>query len=134
MIIAYENPDFDRFELDQVGEKRMDEYNQKEIGKSVDYIKSHDKIILYGTGNDCLGLLKLIDEITKRRLLYSDKKAETEPYILQNKNVIAPKELCSVYDDYDILVTSSLYRLNIGYEFENLGIEPSRVYYNRARF
>lgn len=112
----------------------MAEYNQKEIEQSMDYIRSHNKLVLYGTGNDCLGLLMLIDENTKGRLLYSDKKAEKKSYTFQNKNVIAPKELCSVYKDYDILVTSSLYSLNIEYEFKKLGIEPFRVYYNRAQF
>ena len=134
MVLADVEPECDRFELEHTGDRRMDEYRQKETAKSMEYIRSHNKLILYGTGNDCLGLLKFIDKKTKDRLLYSDKKAEMEPYIFQGKNVIAPKELCSVYKDYNILVTSSLYRLNIEYEFENMGIDPSRVYYNRAEF
>lgn len=133
--------EFDRFELVTNGKKRMDEFkkrmdkcNQEEMRKSIEYIKNHDQLILYGTGNDCKGLLKLIDGDTKKRLLYSDKKAVTTAYIFQDKNVIVPKELCSVYGDYNILVTSSLYRRNIEYEFEYMGIDPSRVYYNRAEF
>lgn len=70
----------------------------------------------------------------KERLLYCDKKAAARPYVFEGKNVITPKELNSVYAEYYILVTSSLYRRRIEYEFENMGIDPSRVYYNRAEF
>ena len=134
MVLDDVTPEFDKFELEKTGEKRMEEYRQKEIEKSIEYIRNHDKLILYGTGNNCLGLIKLIDENTKSRLLYSDKKAETEPYIFQDKNVIAPKALCSIYKDYNILVTSDLYRRNIEDEFKNMDIDPSRVYYNGAGF
>ena len=141
MVLDDVNPEFDRFELENNGDKRMDEYRQKEkeekikeIEKSIEYIRNHDKLILYGTGNDCRGLLKLMEESTKERLLYSDKKAESESFTFQGKNVIAPKELCSVYKDYNILVTSSLYRRNIENEFKDKGIDPSRVYYNGVGF
>lgn len=128
MVLDDAEPEFDRFELEKTGDKQR----QKEIDKSMEYIRNHDKLILYGIGNDCLGFLKLIDENTMERLLYSDKKAETEPYIFQGKKVIMPKELCSVYKDYNILVTSSQYRRNIEYEFENMGIDSFRVHYNGA--
>lgn len=134
MVLDDVNPEFERFELEKTGEKRIDEYRQKEIDKSIEYIRSHDKLILYGTGNNCRGLLKLVEERIKDRLLYSDKKAGSESYVFQGKKVIAPKELCSGYKDYNILVTSSLYRQNIEYEFENMGIDPARVYYNSAAF
>lgn len=141
MVLDDVKPEFDRFELENSGDRRMDEYRQKErekkikeIENSIEYIRNHDKLILYGTGNDCRGLLKLMEESTKGRLLYSDKKAESEPFVFQGKNVIAPKELCSVYKDYNILVTSSQYRRNIEYEFKNMGIDPSRVYYSGAEF
>lgn len=128
------NAEFDRFELEKTGEKRMDEYRQKEIEKAIEYIRSHDKLILYGTGNDCCGLLKLVEERIKDRLLYSDKKAGSGPYVFQGKSVIAPKELCNDYKDYNILVTSGINRRNIEYEFKDMGIDPSRVYYSSVEF
>lgn len=66
--------------------------------------------------------------------MYSDKKAEEKSYIFQGKNVIAPRELCHVYEAYNILVTSSQYRRDIEYEFEKMGIDSSRVHYSRAEF
>lgn len=134
MVLDDVNPEFDRFELENTGDRRMDEYRQKERENSIEYIRNHNRLILYGTGNNCRGLLKLMEESIKNRLLYSDKKAESEPLVFQGKNVIAPKELCSVYKDYNILVTSSLYRQNIENEFKDMGIDPSRVYYNGAEF
>lgn len=134
MVLDDVNPEFDKFELESTGDRRIEEYRQKKIEKSIEYIRNHDKLILYGTGNDCRGLLELIEESTKARLLYSDKKAESEPFAFQGKNVIAPKELCNVYKDYNILVTSSLYRRNIENEFKSMGIDSSRVYYNGVGF
>ena len=134
MVLDDVEPEFDRFELKSTGERRMDEYRKKEIEKSIEYIRNHDKLILYGTGNNCRGLLKHMEESTKERLLYSDRKAESEPFVFQGKNVVAPKELYSVYKDYNILVTSSRYRQDIEYEFKNMGIDLSRVYYNGAEF
>ena len=138
MVLDDVEAEFDRFELEHTGDKRMEEYRQKEkekeIEKSIEYIRNHDKLILYGTGNNCRGLLKFVEESTKGRLLYSDKQAESGSFVFQGKNVIAPKALCSIYKDYNILVTSDLYRQNIENEFKDMGIDPSRVYYNGAGF
>lgn len=134
MILDDVQPEFDRFEMEQTGIKRIEEYLQKEVNKTIGYMKRHDKLIIYGTGRDCQGLLELVDEKMKSPFLYSDKKAETEWYEFLGKKVIAPSELCKGYKDYDILVTSSLYRLAIKDEFDRMGIDPSRVFYNRAEF
>ena len=130
MVLDDVYPEFDRFELKQTGEK----YINKEIDKSTEYIRSHNKLILYGIGGECCELLELLEEETRNRLLYSDKKADSEAIVFRGKNVIAPKELCSVYKDYNILVTSSVNRRSIEYEFENMGIDSSRVYYNKGEF
>ena len=130
MVLDDVYPEFDRFELKQSGEK----YINKEIDKSMEYIRSHNKLILYDTGKECRELLELLEEGIRNRLLYSDKKAEFESVVFQGKNVIAPRELSSVYKDYNILVTSSGNRRSIECEFENMGIDSSRVYYNKGGF
>lgn len=126
------HPELDRFELKQTGEKRMIEYNQEAVNETIQYIMTHHKLIIYGIGRDCQGLLKLMDEDIKERFLYSDKQAETKTCIFLGKRVIPPQELCNIYKDYAILVTSSLYRMSIKNEFDRMEIDSSRVFYNRA--
>ena len=91
-------------------------------------------MIIYGTEKDCQGILKLLDEEVKLLLLYSDRKAESESYEFLGKKVIAPGELCKSYKDYNILVTSSFYSFSIQDEFDRMGVDPSRVFYNKAGF
>lgn len=133
MILDDVQPEFERFELKQTAKERMAKFNEDKIAKMMEYIKSHDKLILYGTGNDCKGLLKLVEEDLKQRFLYSDKKA-AHPYVFEGKEVILPEELCNTYKDYYILVTSSQYSRGIEREFENMGILPERVFYNEVGF
>lgn len=130
------HPEFDRFEIEQAGRKYQagSEYNKKAIKKTIEYIRSHDKLILYGTGRNCEGILNLVDEEAKPHFLYSDKRAETESYEYLGKKVMAPSMLCKNYLDYNILVTSSLYRRLIKSEFDRMGIDPARVFYNEAGF
>ena len=133
-VLDYVCPEFDRFELGQTGRQKIAEYDQKAVDETVHYVLSHDQLILYGTGKDCTNLLDLLEEDVKSRLLYCDKKAESENYFFQGKKVMEPKDLCDAYKDYDILVTSSFYGLNIKNEFDGMGIDPSRVFYNEAPF
>ena len=134
MILDDVQPEFERFELEQTGKERVMEYNNKMADELIKYIKAHNKLIIYGTGRDCQGLLEFVDEKLKSQFLYSDKRAEAEQYEFLGKKVIAPSELCKNYKDYNILVTSSLYRQNIKNEFDRMGIDPARVFYNEARF
>lgn len=131
MILDDVQPEFDRFEVGQTGKERIAECNKKAADEAIKYIKAHNKLIIYGIGRDCHGLLELVDEKIKSQFLYSDKKAESEQYEFFGKKVIAPSELCKDYKDYNILVTSSLYGLNIKNEFDKMGIDPSRVFYNK---
>lgn len=126
-------PEFDRFEVGQSGETPI-EHKPRWTDKIIKYIKGHNQLILYGTGNDCLGILDLLEENEKSRLLYSDKKAASQPYFFLEKRVISPEELCTAYRDYNILITSSLYRLEIENEFIQMGIAPYRVFYNKWGF
>ncbi len=134
MVLDDVCPEFDRFEAGQTGKVRLAEYNRKAADETIQYINEHDKLILYGTGRDCQAILAFIDEEVKSQFLYSDKKAELKPYEFLGKEVIVPSDLCEKYKDYHILVTSSLHRLNIKKEFVRMGINQSRVFYNRAGY
>lgn len=131
MILDEIHPQFGRIALEQSGKACMEQYNQRQLEKTLEYIKTHDRLILYGTGQDCLGLLQHVG-MAGDNFLYSDKRAEKHTYVFQGKNVIAPKELCGIYADYNILVTSSYYRRAIEYEFDQMGIDTARVFYNKA--
>lgn len=144
MVLDDVLPEFARVEVGQTGKARMEEYQreqkreqhrkriEKAIKEAMGYIGKHDKLILYGIGDDCRCLLKEIDESKKNCILYSDKKAEKESYTYMGRKVISPKELCGAYSDYHILVTSSIYWSNIEEEFNSMGIAPFRVFYNRV--
>lgn len=134
MVLDDITPEFDRIELEQTGKEVIEEYYRKNIEDAIKYIREQDKLILYGTGNDCERLMGYLDESEKTRILYSDKRAEIQSYVYAGKKVIAPKELCSIYNDYSILVTSSRYRAEIKKEFSAMGIVPDRVFYNKAEF
>lgn len=133
-------PEFERFEVGQSGETRMQEYYQeirqaekeKALRVAIEYAEKHDKLILYGTGNDCKILLKGMGNSKKRCILYSDKRAEKEPYIFMGREVVSPRELCGTYKNYYILVTSSMHCDAIEKEFNSMGVDYSRVYYNRV--
>lgn len=133
MIVDKTSPQFGSLELEQTGKTCMVQYNRRELEKTLEYIRTHDRLILYGTGKDCLGLLKYVGTV-KDKFLYSDKRAEKQPYVFQGKDVIAPEQLCGAYADYNILVTSSFCRRDIEYEFKRMGIDGARVFYNKAEY
>lgn len=124
--------EFPMFEIKSAKEEDMLERNQQEIDKMLEFVRSHNKMILYGTGYNCRQLLKLMDEKTKAKVLFSDKRAETQPYYFCRKKVISPLELVDIFEDYSILVTSCLYSEDIKKEFDDMGIDSSRVLYNQV--
>ncbi len=132
MILNDICPELERFELKQTATECIAKYKEKKIAEIMKFIREHDKLILYGTGDDCEQILKLIDADMKERFLYSDKRAETQSYIFKGKKVLAPQELIDRYMEYYILVTSSQYYRNIEEEFTDMGISPGRVFYNEV--
>lgn len=138
MLLDDITPEFGRVDLKQTGAARIKAYFQEcfggDVKAAVSYAEEHEKLVVYGTGCDCLGLLELMSEGTRRRVEYSDRKAAGAPYLFEGKNVLSPDELCGRYKDYYILVTSTMYRGQIEEQFDKMGIEPSRVFYNRAEF
>ncbi len=125
-------PEFGKIEIKQTAAERMAQHYEKEIYQAIEYVKTHEKIIIYGTGGDCRELLKLMDGSTKARILYSDKRAGIKSYMFEGKEVIPPQELCTTYKDYYILSASGLFWKEIEKDFHDMGIQESRVFYNKA--
>ena len=117
--------------VDAVKKKSAANAKRENIEKLLALVRKQEKLILYGTGRDCDGLLSFLTESEQDRLLYSDKKAAHSTYIYREKKVIAPSELCGEYREYMILITSSMYAISIQWELEDMGIDPERIIYNK---
>lgn len=78
-------PEFEKFELKQTEMERITKYKEEKIAELIRFVREHDKLILYGTGNDCEQILNLFDAGRKEHFLYSDKKAETQSYIFKGE-------------------------------------------------
>ena len=100
---------------------------QEELDRLAEFVKKQEKLILYGTGQDCKVLWEYLDEADKEKILFCDRKAIQDRYIYQGKSVLTPMELRSTYRDYMILITSSWYGLRIQMELENMGICQNRI-------
>lgn len=99
----------------------------------IELVKQQEKLVLYGIGRDCGGLLQHLDEAEKDRLLYCDRKASQDMCVYQGKRVLAPQELCEDFKDYMILITSSMFVTSIRWELEDMGINPERIICNYDR-
>ena len=73
----------------------------------VELIKGKGKLVLYGLGADGAVLWECLDETCRLNLVLCDKKAKDEICYFQGKQVVGPKELCTRYKDYEILITAS---------------------------
>lgn len=100
----------------------------------IEFVKRQKKLVLYGIGRDCGGLLQHLNDAEKDRLLYCDRKAIQGTCTYQGKKVLAPLELCEEYKDYMILITSSMFVTSIRWELEDMGIAPERIICNYERF
>ena len=123
-------------ELDAVqfkSERSAEIIKTEEIEKLIHFVKNQKRLILYGIGRDCEGLLERLNGAEQPEILFCDKKADYEVTIFHGKKVIAPKDLCENYKDYIILVTSSMYYESIQYQLENLGISPNRIVCNKVQ-
>lgn len=106
---------------------------EKEIESLVDFVRNQKRLILYGIGRDCEGLLKRLDEAEQPEILFCDKKAEHMELVFHGKRVIAPNDLCDTFKDYSILITSSLYYKVIQCQLENMGVSAIRIVCNKVQ-
>ncbi len=100
----------------------------------VELIKCKEKLVLYGLGADGIALWECLDETLRLCLVLCDKKAKSETYYFQGKRVVSPDELCTVYKDYEILITSSRFYREIYMELTDKGIDADRLICNRVPF
>ncbi len=133
-VLNDEKPEFEKVELRQSGETVIEECRQNEIERLSEIVKNQDKIVFYGTGNDCKGILRLMEDSIQEKILYCDKKARTEEYFFQGKKVLKPEELCVMSRAYIIIITSSKFYRGIRYELMKMGIEEERIFWNQVGF
>lgn len=106
---------------------------ENEIESLVDFVRNQKRLILYGIGRDCQGLLKRLGETGQSEILFCDKKAEQMELVFHGTKVIAPEDLCDTFKDYSILITSSLYYKVIQCQLENLGVSSNRIVCNKVQ-
>lgn len=109
------------------------ERRQKKRHDLIEIISGKRRIVLYGLGRDGKALWDCLDETVRSDLVLCDKKAESEKYYFQGKQVISPLELCKKYMDYEIVVTSSRCFMEIRAELEDMGINLDRVICNTVQ-
>lgn len=125
------------FEEVEIGEnitkkpKRAKIADKKELASILKFVREQERLVLYGTGKDCEGLLALLDEDEQSKLVFSDLKAEYMEKIFHDSKVVAPSELCGKYKDYKILITSSQFYENMQQRLEDFGISKDRITCNR---
>lgn len=133
-------PQFDMIEIgrtdeeEKIRKKREEEIKrQEEINRLTAFIRSHNKVVLYGIGRDCTGLWEQLDTSDQEKILFCDSKALKSECVYQGKKVLTPQELCNAYSDYEILITSSLFSFEIQKELDDMGISSDRIVCNKIQ-
>lgn len=106
---------------------------QEGLKRLIEIVKNHEKLVLYGIGQDCEGLWQYLEEADQEKILFCDRKALQGECIFHGKKVLAPCELCNRYYDYKILITSSKFGSRIQLELEDMGISQKRIERNMIR-
>lgn len=121
-------PEFEPVEISGSAKK-----GKEEIDSIVRFVRSQEKLVLYGIGKDCSGLLKRLTIAEQEKFLFCDKKAAQNECMFRGQRVLAPQELCDTYQDYNILITSSMYSSWILRELKDLGVNPDRITCNTVQ-
>lgn len=121
-------PEFEPVEIGGSSQK-----GKEEIDNIVRFARSQEKLILYGVGKDCAGLLERLTIVEQEKFLFCDRKAAQSECMFRGKRVLAPHELCKTYQEYKILITSSMYSHWILQELKDMGISPDRVTCNTVQ-
>lgn len=110
--------------------KRVKAAGWKEWDRLLEFIRRQERLVLYGTGRDCEGLLGHLDEKEQSGLIFSDLKAEYAEMFFHGRKVIAPGELCEKFRDYRILITSSQFYETMQRKLEDMGVAKDRIICN----
>ena len=108
--------------------KRDKRYVDLAIEAMKKYIGRCDKVIVYGTGNRAIKLMRNIDARTYEKIIFCDKKASEKEYMFENKKVISPRELYQNYQGYNILISSNIYCKEIYLELRHHGVKADRIW------
>ena len=121
-------PEFEPVEISGSAKK-----GKEEIDNIVKFVRSQEKLVLYGIGKDCSGLLKRLTIAEQEKFLFCDKNEAQNECMFRGQRVLAPQELCDTYQDYNILITSSMYSSWILRELKDLGVNPDRITCNTVQ-
>lgn len=110
------------------------DFVQEEINEFVNKICSYDKVVFYSIGEDTRCLLNLLPQEWVEHLEYCDKQAEEKTIFYRKKQVLRPEQLLSEYIDYNIIITSSQYAIEIFEELLDMGIDRRRCIINKISF
>lgn len=127
-------PEFGEVEIGEAvtrKRKRAEMIDQKELDRLLTFVRQEERLVLYGTGRDCEGLLDHLEEAELARLIFSDLKAEYTEKVFHDRQVIAPRELNERYRDYKILITSSQFYESMQQRLEDMGVAKERITCNR---
>lgn len=127
-------PEFGEVEIGQsITEKKQEAelIGLEELDKLLEFIRKEERLVLYGTGRDCEGLMGHLNPKEQEKLVFSDLKAEYIEMSFHNRKVVAPRELNKGYKDYKILITSSQFYENMQQRLEDMGISKERIFCNR---
>ena len=111
---------------------KVSNYMDEMKRKMLDFINENANVVIYGMGHNADTILQSISEERKKSLVYCDKRAEKEILYLNEKRIISPKELLSSYEKYHIFVTSTKYSREIYREFDAMGIDMNKCYFNHV--
>lgn len=112
---------------------KQKEREREKIDNILTFARSQDKLILYGIGKDCGGLLDRLSIAEQGKFLFCDRKAVQGECVYHGQKVLAPQELCDKYQEYKILITSSMYSSWIRWELQDMGISADRIICNTVR-
>lgn len=111
--------------------KKAETAGRKELDRLLRFVHQEERLVLYGTGRDCEGLMGHLGEKEQERLIFSDLKAEYMEKSFHGRRVVAPRELNGRYKDYKILITSSQFCDNMRQRLEDMGVSKERITCNR---
>ena len=119
--------------FDKKDQRKLDRYEQKMLQNMVDFMRGHERVVLYGTGRNARKLLRYLPSEVVSRLMYCDKRACVENYDFMGKKVMKPSWL-SEQKDMRILVSSTEYKYDIYDALMKLGIAKECIMFHSLYF
>ncbi|MCM1282779.1 MAG: hypothetical protein NC180_06725 [Muribaculaceae bacterium] len=117
--------------LQKKGGTKVSYHYGKDVKQKVsNFIHCHKQIILYGIGKDATAIYDSLEAHDRDMIEFCDQKANDNEIFFFGKKVIAPNLLKEQYENYYILISSSLYARQIFDGLLQFGIDVSHIYAN----